>query len=422
MRNRFKNRRFLLPVIVGVVLATAACGTSDDGAGGPAGDGQASTVLKTTPEGSPTDAELRAMLEVSLGKPTEPKDVNPLLLEALTIGAKPLTDAEKAKVLACLDEPVCKLGDGKLTIGIAESSAAVPFRKQQRALYIAQSLRMPDVGKIIYTDGRGDLQTALANFRSLVSQKVDVVTGNFDFGGSMVAVVRQAARAGITVASNTVPIAGAVAGKDYLNYADDPCDFAKEAVKAALESKDTSEPGHAVLYTGIPGNPFGSAYIPCAEKEFKAAGWTTSKGTTDWTPQGEDQAASALLATGKRVDAILYDYSPDVMVKKFLEAGQTPPTAIGAAGGAGFYRTWQSAKTDGHQFAGYDSNSMLWVSRLAVTAGVMKALGHDVDGDVALPVPVASLDTLADQYKPDMPSTTSFNSSLPTDVLIKALS
>jgi ABC-type sugar transport system substrate-binding protein len=68
-----------------------------------------------------------------------------------------------------------------------------------------QAIQTPEIGKVIITDGHGDLQATLANFSSLVSQKVDAIVGNFDFAASMGGVEKQAAAAGIPVVAIEQP-------------------------------------------------------------------------------------------------------------------------------------------------------------------------------------------------------------------------
>ena len=70
--------------------------------------------------------------------------------------------------------------------------------------------------------------------------------------------------------------------------------------------------GNVAFFTGTPGNPQGAGWETCAQSWFakNAPGIAVvDKSNTSWTGPGTVSATSALIATGKTINAILYDYA-----------------------------------------------------------------------------------------------------------------
>jgi ABC-type sugar transport system substrate-binding protein len=101
-----------------------------------------------------------------------------------------------------------------LVIGLAETNGVNGLRRMWRLEATAQAIATPQVRKVIYLDAHDDLPTFLSNFRSLISQRVNMIMGAFDFGAAVLPVAKQAMRDGIDVISLEA-IPNAKAGVDY---------------------------------------------------------------------------------------------------------------------------------------------------------------------------------------------------------------
>lgn len=447
------------------VTALAACGDDDDSAestsarapssaspttaaadSSPATEAPATTAAEsasaaestseTTPSASTSAAESTTSVEGVTSAVAEylentfagtvPADkFEPYVLHAFDVAASnPLTDEQQDTLFKCLSEATCEIGPGELTMGYVESNALNPIRRVQRMEAIAQALAYPEVGKIIYTDAGGDLSTFISNFRSLIAQNVDLVFVNSDFGAATLEVTKEAMEAGIkTVIIQGIP--GAEEGVDYdvLLGASNACAAWTESANRAIEvlGKDKTY----ALYTGVPGNAYAGAWQPCWKQTVEAAGWKeVFNGTTDWTPQGTQQAAAALLASGTDPDAIVYDYSPANFIQPYLDAGETPPAFFVAATNAVDWKQYQQAQADGVDFPVYiQAAAGGYTMRPGISAGIEKALGMDgVPSDITTPWVLAQLKDVVQNYDPALPDLTPMVSDVPVEWVVKALS
>ena len=139
--------------------------------------------------------------------------------------------------------------------------------------------------------------------------------------------------------------------------------------------------GPVSYFTGVPGNPQDTTWQKCATEEGIES---VFEGETEWTPAGSQKAASALVASGKKVKAILYSYSNPVpsIVNVFLKAHEPIPAII----------TWtQNNETTcqwiEHPYTLYQTNALNWVPRVSVDAVVKKTEGEEVPDAVIYPMP-----------------------------------
>jgi ABC-type sugar transport system substrate-binding protein len=378
----FPVKRTLAAVIAPVcaVVALAACGSSGGSSGGTSSGG-ASTAVVVAPKVSA--AELNAVLVDAYGSKVATSTLDPVSLLAAETAAQPVTAAEQAKLLQCYKAlGTCDLGRKGITIGIAEpNTKQSPLRQFSIADYLLQAIQTPEIGKVIVTDGHGDLQATLANFASLVNQHVAAIVGNFDFAPSMGGVGKQAEAAGIPVVSISQPIPGLTLGKTQWTMGVDACASGSGEAKAAIKAAGTAT-GTIGLYTGPPGNSFGALWVPCAEKVAKAAGWTYTLGYTQWTPQGMEQAASQLVSSGKPLNAIVSDLalSPGFM-NKLVASGQPVPVTVG-----GSYTLQQvQLCLSSPKFRCIIGTSPSFVYRLAITEAAMLADHQKAPASITLP-------------------------------------
>lgn len=430
----------MLALLAAATTLAAACG-GDDGdsasSAEPSGDTEQTTsAIGTSATGDATasatgtgagtgtvTAEAQAAIDRAfLTENMDTSSLDPTIVRALTIASKPLTEDQEALLFECLDQQTCEIGDGELTIGLAETNGVNGLRRMWRLEGTAQALAHPEVGKVVYLDAHGDLQTFLSNFRSLISQKVDIIIGSFDLGEAVLPVVREATEAGIIVVPYGQIIPGAKAPDDYALYVgNDNCTSWKaEAETAVAQFGEGQRYG---LYTGPAGNPYFSVWQPCVEEVLKAHDWEqVISGNTDWTPQGEQQAGAALIASGEDLDVIFYDYNAEGLVQPFLDADETPPAIFAQSNDAAYWKLYQDARAAGHDFPAYVAAVGSWSFRVAVTAAVDRATGVEVADEIILPTKVAQLADLLDYYDPELPALTPMLPLTPTDWVVRVLS
>jgi ABC-type sugar transport system substrate-binding protein len=417
----------LLSPFLGAVLAAvalAACGSSNSSTTGSAAGGStgsssaASTGGSSSQAAEGTPAQLAATIKRAYGTNVNPSSIPPIILQSLKVASAPITPALEAQFKKCMSQPICDTGHGTLTLGIAEPTAADLGNLDNRAGWTLQALRYPQIKRIIFTNANGDTATAISNFRSLVSQHANIITGLFSAGPALLAAAKQATAQGSKVIEYTEPIPGAVPGKDVVTFlGTDICAYGAAIAKAAYQASGNKPGGSIALYTGPPGNPYGATWQPCTQKQIKAQGWTTAlTGNTNWNAQGEQQAASALIASGKNPAAIGYDYTPQGFVNAYLKQGKTPPIMIAGAGTAGYFKSIAAAKAAGHPFPAYISNSQGWLTAPSVTAGILAAEGKPVPPNLLIPDLVVPASNLQDQYSPTQQEQQQMNLLIPLDL------
>jgi ABC-type sugar transport system substrate-binding protein len=407
-------------VLFAVVLA--ACGSSSSssaagGSGGSSSNAAATTGSSATPaEGTP--AQLAATIQRAYGTNVSPSSIAPIILQSLKVASAPITSSLEAQFKKCMSEPICDTGHGTLTLGIAEPTAADLGNLDNRAGWTLQALRYPQIKRIIFTNANGDAATAISNFRSLISQHANIITGLFSAGPALLSVAKQATSQGIKVVEYTEPIPGAVPGKDVLTFiGTDICGYGSTIAKTAYQASGNQTGGTIALYTGPPGNPYGATWQPCTEKQVKAQGWTVPlSGNTNWDAQGEQQAASALIASGKNPTAIGYDYTPQGFVNAYVKQGKTPPIVIAGAGTAGYFKSIAAAQAAGHPFKSYISNSQGWLTAPSVTAGILAAQGQQVPPNLLIPDLIVPTSNLQNQYSPSQQEQQQMNLLIPLDL------
>jgi ABC-type sugar transport system substrate-binding protein len=405
-RGRGRLTRAALAVSAAAVLGigVAACGSSDssDSSTSASTSSSSSTAASTTSGGSSTtdsggkadlpgqdvsDADLQEAIGKAFFEQVPVDSMDPVMVDALKVAATPLTPEQEQTLSECMQKTECDTGHGDLVVGIADSFGGIPWRQQARMEATAQAIAYPQVRKVIYTDGNANQQQSLANFRSLMAQKVDVIVGYFDFASSMLNLVKQANQQGISVVTYIGPVPGAKGGVDMTSQVlPDLCaagtNMAKKTIEAGGDNKT------AAMFTGIPGNS-SAPWEDCAKKELEANGWkVVYQGNTQWTPQGEIAAGSDLIASGKPVDAILYDNTGANFFVPYERAKKPVPVIISWANSNQYYKAWQKLPEGSRP--NFIIDGQTWTSRPAVTAAIEKQLGMDVPGNIVLPQPIVN--------------------------------
>jgi ABC-type sugar transport system substrate-binding protein len=409
--SRMKSATLVVAVIA-IVGSLAACSSSKSGTSSSSGGASFGSAIQSS-----DTTEINATIETAYGPNVSQTDIPQVVLEALKVAAVPADQTLINKLKSCLGKTKCDTGHGSITIGIPidDRNSFTSFEANS----LLQALRYPAVKTILMPDGQSDLQRIISNFRSLVSQKVNLIVMNSGYGASLGPVARQAMKQGIVVAAASQGIAGIAPGKNYIFIGNNLCDYGKAQATAVFAGSGKSTGGSVAMLTGIPGNPYAAGWQPCAKQAFSAAKWSVANSlTTNWTPQGEAQAASTMLASGKRVDAIAYDGNCVGLVKSYLDAGKTPPTIAAAGVQPECVSLWQHAQSGSHKFNAYTGNSQVWVMDIGVTAGLNRLAGQDVPSSIDLTLPLISFGSLVKRNPgyASLPPSASFQSLLPAEI------
>lgn len=407
----FRRARLSLPLVAGVVLATILSGCSTTTAGDTSDDVSHGTQQDLITASSVDPAQLAATAKKALLADVPVSELPPVVANALAVASKPLTDEQLQLLKTCLSQRSCDTGRGTLTVAINADFTNNPWWSVRRAEATAQAIAYPQVKRIIFTSSSsGNIAEVLANLRSLISQKVDIIIEDPVFGAAVLPAAKEALAAGIAFVTTNSPLPPEAASAVSAQFPYDLCAMGTAAAKKIVTGAGTRPKSYA-LYTGVPGNAGAAEWQPCAEKELQAAGWQQAvSGFTQWTGQGETQAANELLASGKDVSAMLYDYSADAFLRPYIDAGKTPPASFVDTANYSAFNVDGDAKKAGLNPANYVSNGHVWYGRLGVTAGIEIKLGASVPNKVLAPVPVVALGDIQDQNVPGMPA----NVPLPT--------
>ena len=113
-------------------------------------------------------------------------DVDPVFTDAFTRAALPVSEAMRAKALECWNNSTCDTGTGgEMTVAYADGFGENVWRRVTAMEFIMQALTYPEVGKIIYTSGRGDAAKSISDFRAYIAQDVDVIVTFADHGEAL---------------------------------------------------------------------------------------------------------------------------------------------------------------------------------------------------------------------------------------------
>ncbi len=425
-------RGLLTALILVGALALAACGGDSDTGPSTTPESTETTDATESSEGGgfaaaamtsePSEEAVKALLDEVFGTQLDEAALEPWVTESFEVAAQELTPEQEAFVSDCIQNPTCSTGQGELVIGLADSYGANGYRKAVRAGFAAALSRFPQVSEFIYTDAAGDLQKAQSDMRSMISKNVDAIIGEFDFGDAMLPVMKQAAAAGIPVIAFTQTAQAAqYGGKDLAHsVTTDTCELGELLGGATVDSGTDKE---VAMYSGPAGNPSAAIWQPCAEETISAAGGkVVIKGNTEWTPQGETQAASALLAKGLP-ESIIYDYTPTSFINAIAGEGKVPPFISAQAIDMGSLKAWKDATAKvgefGFQAATNTSGWTIPTAFLAV-ADALEEPPAGIPDHVELPLVPIPIEELEQYYLPEAGSGAPFGTGLPKSIQIEA--
>jgi ABC-type sugar transport system substrate-binding protein len=288
--------------------------------------------------------------------------------------------------LKCWQNNGCKTGTGgKLTVAYVEGFGENVFRQMSKMEFILQALTYPQIGKIIYRSAHSDLNQAIADFKSMIAQKVSAIVTYPDFGDAMLPVFQQATKAGIPVSTYAW---GYVTGpgKNYTTVVgEDTCKLGKAF--AAVNNKQIGS-GDIAFMGGFPGNPLSSSWQNCEQKALKSSIHVVANDPTNWDPSKVQGIVAGILAKYPHLKGLSYEDSA------FMAQGGY--SAYKAAGikyqGVFTYRTDETAlgclakKLKNPKLKIYYYTSGNPQIRVALTADMMKLKHAKIPPKIVFPI------------------------------------
>ncbi len=393
--------RVLAVTLTAIVLAASACG-SDDSSGSGSGSGgeikdESIVDLSTVSDEAAQATVDKAMLTDSV----KLADLDPTVQETFRRATLELTPEQLDTAYECWSNTTCDVGDGDVTLGIAEAYGQNQWRKISKMEVILQALTYPTIGKIIYTDAGGDLTKFQANVRSLASQGAKAIVSYNDFGAAALPAFKAAQQQGAFISTFVGPVPDAPADSLASQVHGDTCAVGEEMAKVAQD--DLGLTGEVALLNGTPGNPQGASWNKCFEDSLTGDVTVGAKQDTDWTLAGAFEAASALVSSGTDYSGILYDYADPIpqVIEAYDKAGKIPPAIITWTSNNGMAKVWEEAQGTPREFPVYYTNALNWQGRVSVTSVMGLLAGEDVATDIVVPQPFVQ--AVAGLYQADRP-------------------
>jgi ribose transport system substrate-binding protein len=361
-----------------------------------------------------------ALLQKALGT-TE--GIGAIVMESFDRASKPLPAADRELALKCWKDNVCNTGRGDVTVALADGFGENVWRQVTHMEFVMQALTYPNVRKIIYTSAQGDATKAVADMRSLIAQKVNVIATFPDAGSALLPTVKEATEQGIVVVPYIAGLSGN-AGKDYLTFvAEDLCELGKQFVQYVSQNAKGNSIGIVEL-GGTPGNQLSSSWQKCSEEEIKKNNKMKllGKADTNWTQEGTFQAMSGFLSQNSNINAVLYEYADGFRggVRAYQSANK--PTDVVVAlrtDEQGLFCDWEKANNP--NFKIFFSSGGTFQSRIALTAAMLKVKGTAVPERVEVPFKMKQVKAgMCDSSMPDqMPVSSAVDGQMLTKMFKK---
>jgi ribose transport system substrate-binding protein len=412
-----------------VAVTLAACsssGSSSASSGG--GTSSSSTGSSASSQYAPTPVTLTAAQETAIiGKAflttsVSPSSLDPDILQGLEEAGGNYTAAQVKTAWGCQSQTTCTIGSGSQTLAILDGDGGNLWRQITRAAITMEAFAYPNIGHVIYLQAGGNLQTMQADLKSLIARRVTGIVTYDDFGAAMTAAYQQATAQGIpVVAYGGTPGAGAVSAvvsQVQSSFCADGDQMA-QTTSTMLGGK-----GNVAFFTGTPGNPQGAGWETCAQSWFakNAPGITVvDKSNTSWTGPGTVSATSALIATGKTINAILYDYANQTVniVQTYQHAKLNVPDQITWTSDNQLLQLWQQGQASSDPWKLAYSSSINFEGNIALAALMNHLSGKTVASQLIFPLPFvqAKSGDYNSSQPADAPGPTLLPDALLTDLL-----
>jgi ABC-type sugar transport system substrate-binding protein len=389
-------------LIAAVALSGCTSSTKTTGASGGDSDTNAS-LYASAPLTLTPDQQASVLKKAFLTDSVAAAQLDPTIVQGLNEAGRDYTEAQSSAAAACMTQATCKIGSGKLTLAILDGAGSDLWRHITRAQITVQATSYPNIGTVIYLQADGNLQTMQANLKTLIARKVTGIVTYDDFGPAMTAAFQQATNAGIPVVAY-----GGIPGKDAVNavvsqVASDFCDDGNQM--AQTTAKMLKNTGNVAFFTGTPGNPQGAGWQACAESWFKKNApdiKVANRSNTSWTEGGAVSATTALISTGKKIDAVLYDYAKQTVniVQTYQKAKVPVPAQVTWTSDNSLLQMWEKDLGTPAEWQLAYSSSINFEGAIALSALMNHLAGKDVPATLTFPlpfVPAKKGDYLADQ-------------------------
>lgn len=414
--RRRGGRSAIAVVATALVLTISACG-SDDSNDGTGAAGDSSGALDSV-----TDEQGQEMADLAFGSTDIALDsLDPTVQEALKRASIELSSEQLDKAFECWQATTCEIGDGDVTLGIAEGFGGNLWRKTAKMEIILQALTYPEIGKIIYTDANFDLPTFLSNVRSLASQGAKAIVSYNDFGAAALPAFKAAQAQGVKISTYVGPVPDAPVDSLANQITGDVCAMGEEMAKVATE--DLGLTGELAILNGTPGNPQGATWNKCLIDGLPAGTEVGMSVDTDWTLAGAFDAGSALVSSGTDYGAIFYDYADPIpqVVEAYEKAGKKIPAIVTWTSNNGMAKVWESKLGTEEEFPLYHTSALTWESRASVTAVMRLLAGEEAEGTIVVPRPFVKAEE--GYYLPERPDDYPGPSALiPDELMTRMLS
>lgn len=339
-----------------------------------------------------------------------------IALAAFYRAGLPVSEEMAALALQCWHDKSCDTGTGgDVVVALADGFGENVWREVTHMELILQALTYPEIGRIIYTTAQFDTQKAIADFRSLIAQDVDIIIGFPDAGDAMLPSVRQATERGIIYIPHSYGRLGEP-GTDYPTYvAEDVCALG-ERFAEVLNTEVGS--GKVAFLGGTPGNPLSAGWQNCEEAALADSIELVGRADTYWTREGTLEAVSGIITANPDVAGYSYEAADSFLGGiRAYEAANLPldVTLTLRTDEVGLFCEWKNMANP--NFKIFYSTGGNYQSRIALTAAMMQLHGAELPAEVIIPVQMRQVDDSS--CIEGMPSLASVSSLVPLDIFVQ---
>ncbi|MCC6805261.1 MAG: substrate-binding domain-containing protein [Anaerolineae bacterium] len=358
------------------------------------------------------DADME-LIQKALGTTEGVPDI---ALAAFYRAGLPVSEEMAALALQCWRDKVCDTGTGgEVVLALADGFGENVWREVTHMELILQALTYPEIGRIIYTTAQFDTQKAIADFRSLIAQDVDIIIGFPDAGDAMLPSVRQATERGIIYIPHSYGRLGEP-GVDYPTYvAEDVCALGERFAEVLNTEVGT---GKVAFLGGTPGNPLSAGWQNCEEEALSDSLELVGRADTYWTREGTLEAVSGIITANPDVAGYSYEAADSFLGGiRAYEAASLPLdiTLTLRTDEVGLFCEWKNIGNP--NFKIFYSTGGNYQSRIALTAAMMQLHGAELPPEVIIPVQMRQVDESS--CIDGMPSLASVSSLVPQDIFVQ---
>jgi ABC-type sugar transport system substrate-binding protein len=341
-----------------------------------------------------------------------------IALAAFYRAALPVDEKRMELAVKCWKEKICDTGTGgKITVALADGFGENFWRQMTHMEFVLQALTYPEIGKIIYVSSlmysTGDAARSIADFKSLVAQKVDVIIGFPDAGDALLPAVRDATKQGIVFITHSYGKIGEP-GKDYPTFvAEDVCKLGE--LFAETLNKEVGK-GKVAFLGGTPGNALSAYWQSCEEPKLSKDLTLVGKADTSWTQQGSLEAVSGLISKHPDIKGYSYEAADSFLggVRAYQAANLPLDIVLTLrTDEMSLFCEWE--KINNPNFKVFYASGGNFQSRIALTAAMMKHKGMELPAEgIILPTVMRQL--TKGTCNPDIPKEASTSSLIPIPV------